>query len=163
MKSVNINLITWVLIIIIMIFVIKCFIINMDMGLELERLFSLQQLICVLQFMGLRYGDLYKRCDTCQMLRQNMYREDSHVLAYYVITGIFMNDYTEFLSWCMSHNVNMYKFDATPQNMQDFIALIESQHDCDFLTESIACVMKHLIGKKRFVSNTMRMSMLEWK
>lgn len=142
---------------------VESFIINMDMGLELERLFSLQQLIRVLQFMGLRYGDLYKRCDTCQMLRQNMYREDTHVLAYYVITGIFMNDYVEFLSWCMSHNVNMYKFDTTPQNMHDFLALIESQHNCDFLTESIACVMKHLIGKKRFVSNTMRMSMLEWK
>ena len=44
------------------------FVLHMSMGLELERLFSLQQLIRVLQFMGLRYGDLYKRCGTSQKI-----------------------------------------------------------------------------------------------
>jgi hypothetical protein len=137
------------------------FILHMNMGLELERLFSLQQLICVLQFMGLRYGDLYKRCDTCQMLRKNMYREDTHVLAYYVLTGILMNDYEGFLSWCTSHNVNMYKFDATPRNMESFIKLFDIYHDCESLKETIACVMRHLRKTKHQIVNTMRMSSLE--
>jgi hypothetical protein len=134
---------------------------NMNLALELERLFSMQQLIRVLQFMGLRYGDLYKRCDTCQMLRQNMYREDTHVLAYYVLTGILMNDYEGFLSWCTSHNVNMYKFDATPHNMSSFIALIQSYHDCVSFKESIACVMRRLAKTTQPIVNSMRMSALE--
>ena len=139
------------------------FILYMNMGLEIERLFSLQQLIRVLQFMGLRYGDLYKRCDASRMLRQNMYREDTHVLAYYVLTGILMNDYEGFLSWCTSHNINMYKFDATPRNMESFISLFDTHHDCDVLKESIACVMRHLTKTKHPIVSTMRMSVLEMK
>tara|TARA_Y100001958_G_scaffold27577_1_gene17511 strand:+ start:9252 stop:10484 length:1233 start_codon:yes stop_codon:yes gene_type:complete len=137
------------------------FLLHMNFSLEVERLFSLQQLIRVLQFMGLKYGDLYKRCDTCQMLRQNMYREDTHVLAYYVLTGILMNDYAGFLSWCTSHNVNMYKFDATPHNMSSFISLIKSYHDCISFKESLACVMKYLRKTKYPIINTMRMTVLE--
>lgn len=137
------------------------FILHMNMGLELERLFSLQQLIRVLQFMGIRYGDLYQRCDTCQMLRKNMYREDTHVLAYYVLTGILMHDYVGFLSWCTSHNVNMYKFDATPRNMASFIKLFDIYHDCKSLKETIACVMRHLRKTKHQMVNTMRMTSLD--
>jgi len=139
----------------------EVFLLHMNMGLEIERIFTLQQLIRVLQFMGLRYGDLYKRCDTCQMLRQNMYREDTHVLAYYVLSGILMNDYGGFLSWCTTHNVNMYKFDTTPRNMSSFIKLFKTYYDCDSLKESLACIMRHLTKTKYPVANTMRMSVLE--
>ena len=137
------------------------FLLHMNFALEIERLFSLQQIIRVLQFMGLRYGDLYQRCDASRMLRQNMYREDTHVLAYYVLTGILMNDYAGFLSWCTTHNINTYKFDATPRNMSSFIALIQSYHDCDSFKESLACVMRYLTKTKYPIVNTMRMSALE--
>ena len=95
------------------------------------------------------------------MLRQNMYREDTHVLAYYVLTGILMNDYAGFLSWCTSHNVNMYKFDATPHNMSSFISLIKSYHDCLSFKETLACVMKYLRKTKHPIICTMRMTALE--
>ena len=137
------------------------FLLHMNFALEIERIFSLQQLIRVIQIMGLKYGDLYKRCDTCQMLRQNMYREDTHVLAYYVLTGILMNDYGGFLSWCTTHNVNMYKFDTIPRNMSSFLALFQSYHDCDSLKESLACIMRHLKKTKHPIANTMRMSVME--
>ena len=115
----------------------------------------------ILRFMGLTYANLRGTTDADIFLRKNMYREDTHVLAYYVLTGILMNDYAGFLSWCTSHNVNMYKFDATPHNMSSFISLIKSYHDCLYFKETLACVMKYLRKTKHPIICTKRMTALE--
>lgn len=137
------------------------FLLNMKFSLELERLFSLQQLIRVLQFMGLRYVDLYKKGDTHALLRTSMYRENTNVLVYYILSGILMNDYVDFLKWCLTHNVNMYKFDVSPHNITSFLNLFKKHHDSDTLKETLECIMKQITKTKKPIVNSMRMSALE--
>ena len=132
---------------------------HFNIALEIERLYSIKKLIIVLQFMGLKYTDLYKRNDACLMLRNNLFREETNVLAYYVLTGILMNDYKGFLSWCSSHNVNLYKFDKTPYNMASFISLFKTNHDTKSLRQTITCIINEIC--KVEITNSMRMTVLE--
>ena len=78
----------------------ETFLLYVNFCLELERLFAIHQMSKILQFMGLNYKDLYKRGENSTYLRQQLYKEDTHVFAYYVLTAIFLNDYKDFIQWC---------------------------------------------------------------
>lgn len=105
--------------------------------IEFERIFSLYQCIKVLNFMGLSYEDLHGNKDTHAYLRKNLYRENTHVFAYYVLTSIFLNDYSGFLEWCYSHNPSFLKFSNTQPNFDKFSKYIESNYNTSSFNNSI--------------------------
>ena len=82
----------------------KTFLLYVNFCLELERLFAVYQMIKILSFMGLNYKDLYDKREKSAYLRQQLYKEDTHVFAYYVLTAIFLNDYKQFIEWCGKTN-----------------------------------------------------------
>ena len=96
----------------------------------------------------------------CEALRK-MYKEDSNVLAYYIVTGLFMNDYYNFLVWCAKHNSNIFRFAPTSYSIDCFIQFIKEQYGNPSLLRSIAFMKNKYRENKKYLSKTMRMSAVE--
>lgn len=100
------------------------FLIYADFCLQLERLFSLYQMNKILDFMGLNYNDLYS---PGAYMKAHLYKEETHVFGYYMLTTLFLADYKEFMQWCAvinSHN-NLMKFSCQPESFQKMALYIQ--------------------------------------
>ena len=137
----------------------KGFLSNIQFCLEMERMFALYQCNKVLGFMGLRYSDLY----TPGHLRK-LYKENTHVFAYYVMTGIFLNDHEGFLLWCHANNTNLLKFQASPAIFTSFGNYIRENYKCISLLNSMgqmgALNTKVNKTKNKVLQTTTRMSLI---
>jgi hypothetical protein len=120
--------------------------------------------------MGLKYKDLYSTTERSRILRENMYKENTNVLSYYVIKTILMNNYQGFLSWCNTNNTSLLQFKKTSENQITF---------CDFIGKNyktssmLQCVTKtqqffynlHATKSQKnnlhFILSNMRMSICE--
>ena len=113
------------------------FLLFAEFCIQLERIFSLFQMIKVLHFMGLRYENLFRADSISVSFRKILYKEDTNVLAYYIIKTIllFFND--DFLKWCLINNNNILKFDKMPQNLNKFYDFIKEKYNTTFFTSSI--------------------------
>jgi hypothetical protein len=112
----------------------KGFILNMNFCLEMERMFALYQCIKVLGFMGLRYNNIYKKENT---YLRHLYKENTHVFAYYIMTAIFLNDQQGFMLWCKKNNKSLLKFQSSPDTFKSFAAYISSVYECISLLNGI--------------------------
>jgi hypothetical protein len=81
-------------------------------------------MIKVLGFMGLSYEILISPKEDNQILRNTLYKEDSNILAYFVIKAIIMSNYKDFLIWCNTNNTSLLQFKSTQKNQLLF---------CDFI------------------------------
>jgi hypothetical protein len=137
----------------------KGFLSNLHFCLEMERMFALYQCNKVLGFMGLRYEDLY----TPGYLRK-LYKENTHVFAYYVMTGIFLNDHAGFLLWCHQNNTNLLKFQASPAIFTSFGAYIRENYKCISLLNGMGLMgalnTKVNKTKNKALQTTTRMSVI---
>ena len=136
----------------------KGFLLNMNFCLEMERMFALYQCSKILGFMGLHYNDIKKP--------HHLYKENTHVFAYYIMTTIFLNDYRGFMLWCKKHNTRLLKFQATPVNFQEFLAYITEKHVCISLLKNLN-LMGDLNAKvnktqNKFLKTTTRMSLIQY-
>ena len=68
--------------------------------IQFERIFSLFQLVKILDYMGLRYKDLVSDRVCSKSLKNVLYKEDTNVLCYYIIKSVLLYDYDKFLFWC---------------------------------------------------------------
>ena len=154
----------------------KEFLIYMNFSLQVERLFSLYQCNKILQFMGLSYQDMYSKDDESVHLREKLYREETNVFSYYVLTCIFMSDYYNFMKWCEINNINLIRFNSTERNFIKFGDLINKLYNSENMKEGLICISNSINNKvnsktnKRneyikknhnFILNTMRMSSIE--
>lgn len=98
----------------------KTFALYMEFCLELEKFFSIYQCNKVLNYMNLDYNNLIRKDNRSILLRKNNYKEATNVFAYYVLTTIFLNNYSEFLLWCKENNEsNLYCFALQDSNIID--------------------------------------------
>jgi hypothetical protein len=100
--------------------------------LDQERIFSAFQCVKVLNFYGLDYSDLYERTTQAHINRLHRYKENTHVLSYYIIKSIFMFYINDFVEWCLDHNSNGLNFDKTPsklkKNMEEYCGFIRDHY-----------------------------------
>ena len=116
---------------------IKQFKKNVKFYLHLECIFSLYQCIKILDFMGLNYQLMISDTEHSKKMIRSFYRENTNVFAYYVLTSILLNNYDEFMSWCVKHNgpgMNMFKVKTTQSK---FIELITSCYKKNELLQKI--------------------------
>ena len=113
------------------------FMTNAEYLINFERTYSFFQLVKTLDFMGLRYIDLYSKSEHSVMLRDNLYKENTNVLAYYVIKTILLNNYQSFLSWCKNNNLSLLQFKKTIPNQRSFCFFIEKNYKTKMMLESI--------------------------
>ena len=148
---------------------LSTFINYMNFNLQLERLFSLYQCNKVLGFMGLTYNNIHEPGEKNAYLRKNLYREDTHVFAYYILTAIFLNDYFGFLSWCNNHNTALLQLNGSQYVFNDLGEYIETQYNNESIINGINIVNGLHSSKtdkqsNKYIKllNTTRMSIIEF-
>ena len=108
------------------------------------------------------------------MIRDTLYKEDTNVLAYYIIKTVLLANYPSFLDWCMTNNTSLLQFKKTQRNQMEFCKFINSHYKSQGLLRLISCEENHLskliqkrprtTKKKRdntYILHTMRMTTCE--
>jgi hypothetical protein len=121
---------------------LSMFINYMTFNLQLERLFALYQCNKVLGFMGLTYNNIHEPGEKNAYLRKNLYREETHVFAYYILTAIFLNDYIGFLSWCNNHNTSLLQLNGAQYVFNDLGDYIQQQYNNESILNGITNTSK---------------------
>ena len=104
---------------------------KLDRILETEARFSLFQCIKVLDFNNMKYTDLFMES------KRRLYREDSHVLSYYIIKSLLMFNKNAFINWCSQNNKVLLDFNKTSHNVDKFCDLIRTlSNNKDFLASA---------------------------
>jgi hypothetical protein len=145
------------------------FLSNFEILINFERTFSFFQLVKTLNFMGLTYKDLYSTTEQSHILRENLYKEKTNVLSYYIIKTILINNYQGSLSWCKSNNFSLLQFNKTPSNQKEFCKFIEKNYKTSSMLNGIVDTQSFLkdINKKRkkpnlnYILSNLRMSICE--
>jgi hypothetical protein len=160
------------------------FLMYMDVLMQMEKFFSLNQAVTVLNYMGLTYNDLYSMNEKSVLLRNTMYREKTNVFPYYILTAMFMNDFQGFLSLCKYNNTNKHsnnkhsnnkhsnnnkknsgtsyfiQFNYSEENIEDFGNYIQNIYKSNEFLNGIKMIEKH---KGEDKNSTLRMSIVEFK
>ena len=137
--------------------------------IRFEQIFSLFQMIKILDFMGLTYRNLYDNDNISNSIRRYLFKEKTNVFAYYIIKNVLLYNNAEFLVWCKKHNNNLLSFNKTNHNLDAFIEFIISTYkNPQFLRdiEKTHVFLKKQKGnraepKYNKLTKTMRMSVCE--
>ena len=148
---------------------IKEFLSIFEIYINFERTYSFFQLIKTLDFMGLTYKDLYSNTEHSIILRDNLYKERTNVLSYYIIKTILINNYQDFLYWCKSNNFSLLQFKKTITNKLEFCKFIEKNYKTTSMLNGIAQTNQFFydLNKKikrpnlNYILSNLRMSICE--
>jgi hypothetical protein len=131
---------------------INQFINHIEKFLNLEITYSYFQMVKILDFMGLNYRTLYEKTDNAHIARMNLYKEDTSVLSYYIITTILLNNYQDFIIWCQNNNTNILQFNAKQNELYDFI---EKKYKTRRMLENVKCSKDLLVSyNEKYEKNT---------
>jgi hypothetical protein len=120
------------------------FLTNSEFFMNFERLFSFFQMVKVLNFMDMTYKNMYDQTDQSDYIRQTMFKEQTNVLSYYIITLILFSNYQDFLSWCNTNNTSLLQFKKTTTNLNEFCEFIEKKYKTKTMLDNIKCTEKLL-------------------
>lgn len=143
------------------------FLSNAEFYINFERTYTFFQLVKTLQFMGLGYKDLYSKTEKSKINRENLYKEKTNVLSYYVIKAVLMNNYPVFLNWCDKNNFNLLDFKKTIGNQKAFCEYIKKNYKCQSMlqnvheTEILISKIKRKKEDTKYILSNMRMSICE--
>jgi hypothetical protein len=115
----------------------QTFLSNAEFFINFERCYSFFQLVKVLDFMGLSYEDLYLDKQESIVLRKTLYKENSNVLAYYIIKTVMLNNYPSFLLWCDKNNLALIAFKKTIANQKKFCEFIGKNYKSASMLENV--------------------------
>ena len=121
------------------------FLTNAEVFINFERIYAFFQMVKVLNFMDMTYKNLYEKNLQSENIRKTMYKEDTNVLSYYIITLILFNNYQDFLSWCDTNNTSLLQFKKTPTNLDIFCKFIEKKYKIKSMLDGIECTEKLLL------------------
>lgn len=107
---------------------VHAFLENSEIYIHYEREFCLFQMVKTLDFMGLKYTDLYSTSSLSRQLRENLYKEKTAVFSYFVLKTILLNNYQGFLDWCNTHNSPILDFNKTYETQQSFFEFIQKNY-----------------------------------
>jgi hypothetical protein len=114
------------------------------------------QSIKVLRHYGLEYENLLLFSD-----KTTLYKENTHVLSYYIMKSVFMNHLNAFVEWTVEENRGSICFKKSVHSVQRFAELLnELAHDEDFLetTEKSAKWIDAHMDDSSEIMNTIRMT-----
>jgi len=148
---------------------IEDFLSNAEFFINFERTFSFFQLVKTLDFMGLTYKDLYLETERSRILRENLYKEKTNVLSYYVIKTVLINNYQGTLSWCKTNNLSLLQFKKTIKNQSEFCKFIESHYKSNSMLNGVTDTKKFLNDLRKkgkrinlsYILSNLRMSICE--
>ena len=147
----------------------KQFLIYADFCLRFEKIFSLFQMVKILNFMGCHYTNLYNPDDSSIMVRKCLYKEDTNVFPYYIAKTILLYNDLAFISWCKRENKNLLEFNNKEETTLAFFDFIREKYnnknmlsDIDNMERFIERINSDSTAKdKKFLLETLRMSIIE--
>ena len=118
--------------------------------------------------MGLTYKDLYSKSERSRVIRENLYKEKTNVLSYYIIKAVLINNYQSFLGWCKLNNFSILQFKKTSSNQVEYCKFIENNYKTKSMLNGIDNA-QNFINKVRsikppnfnYLLTNMRMSICE--
>jgi hypothetical protein len=122
-------------------------------SLQLETLFSVYQAIRVLNFMNIDYGSVI---DKTSVTAKMLYKEDTHVFAYYILSAALMHNAIGFIRWCSNHNTKWLKFYSSNRTCKSFERFI---HDCLYDNRMVECC--NLFETQEWTKQGLRFSIVE--
>ena len=143
------------------------FLSNSEFFINFEITYSFFQLTKTLNFMGLSYTDLYSNTKHSTILRENLYKENTNVLSYYIIKTVMLNNYQGFLDWCNKNNLSLINFKKTTGNLNEFCKFIEKNYkkqsmlDNIYGTKKLVSKIKKKKGNNKYILSNLRMSICE--
>jgi hypothetical protein len=143
------------------------FLSNTEFYINFERTFSFFQLVKTLQFMGLKYKDLYSKTEQSRINRMNLYKEKTNVLSYYVLKTIMINNFQGFLDWCKKNNFSLLDFKKTIDNQNEFCKFIQRNYKTKSMLDGIReseiffSTLQSKKGNMKYILSNMRMSICE--
>ena len=144
------------------------FLTNAEFFINFERIFAFFQMIKVLNFMNLTYKDMYTTNSVSENLRKTLFKENTNVLSYYVITLILLNSYQDTISWCNLNNTSLLQFKKTTSNLNEFCKFIEKKYKTKGMLDCVSCtegLFKRASSKKKkemtYLINNLRMTICE--
>ena len=122
---------------------------NAEFFLNFERIYSFYQMIKVLNFMNIEYRFLISKTGHADSIRRSLYKENTNVLAYYIVTTILINNYEDFLLWCHTNNDTFLQFKKTDINQKHFCRFIEQRYKSPEMLHNIECTEDLLTNIKK--------------
>ena len=144
--------------------------------IQLERTHSFFQMVKTLDHMNITYKELVGFQTQGQNNFVNeKYKEDTSVLAYYIVKTVLFDKYQDFILWCKRNNEHLFDFKNTMDNQRAFVEFIRQRYRSrGFLSdvsvmETIYPLLKRemSMGKKtrnkklEYLMENMRMSICE--
>lgn len=138
--------------------------------MNIEIKYSFFQMVKILDFMDLKYEDILNKNEK-QKQKQSKYKENTSVLAYYVITTILISNYQLFLGWCQKNNTSLLQFGKGVSEQEELCKFIYSKYKNKQLLDAVKCTeqildetnksMKNKSTSKNNILNSLRMSVCE--
>jgi hypothetical protein len=105
---------------------------NLRQRINEERAFSLFQCAKILTYYDMKYQDLHEKSSRAETVRKTRYKEETHVLSYYVIKSICFFFVDEFVCWCVAHNGIDHRFslqfNKTQENISEYCKFVEKYY-----------------------------------
>jgi len=141
---------------------IEDFVLYVDFCIQFEQIFSLFQMNKILNFIGISYNNLYSKNEIGINARK-LYREKTSVFSYYIIKCMLLYHISDFFSWCLHNNENLFIFSKNFLSLHSLYNFIEQHvHDKNFIKDTNN--MTKLLYNQYFskpISTSMRMSICE--
>ena len=140
------------------------FILYVEFGIYMERIFSLFQCIKILDFMNLKYEHLWKQDKISESYRNILYKEKTNVFAYYILKMILLHSGDDFLIWCNLNNTNTLNFDDSEILFNKFFKFINKNYKAKLLMKNISQMEDklHDLFKDKVICQTMRMTICDY-
>ena len=119
--------------------------INMDIHKKSYRIFANKFSGLIKQEIDFSLYQSNKILSRCSA--PSLYKENSNIFCYYILTAALLFNFPTFLSWCHKNNVNILKFKKNKNNMESFLNLIIKEFkNPDF--------QKRLNNPKKFINHS---------
>lgn len=128
------------------------FIIHFELLINFEKLYSIFQMVKVLDFMNLKYESLYKSKSS-----EILFKEQSNVFSYYVLKTILLFNSDAFLTWCYFNNRPYFiKFKPTIEHIDVFYDFILTHYNSSkFIHVLCELEKEHVKMKSKHVNNNL--------
>ena len=117
-------------------------------------MFSCYQAVKVLKHNNIHYEDLYSETKESAE-RRKMYKEKTNVFCYYILTAVLMNEYPMVISWCNSHNKQLFNLDI--KNSDLFVEFVKKICKTSNLQHNIT-----VLGDIQMQDKTLRMTLMDF-
>lgn len=137
------------------------FINKFNSNMEIESKHSLYQFSKILNFLDLKYDNITNKNAVNINICNHLYKENTSVFSYYVITGLLINNYKEFMSWCYNNNNILVQFKKTPSNLDKYLELIKKSSNNKHIIRNISSIERLFLTGIIDITPSMRMSILD--